>query len=110
MDKFTVRDSSGVVDVVASAAAYADALTAWVAENEADAQRLTGAINAVIDRFPGQTLHMPFLVAAAVTELGATPADHKVLTLRVHKQVQTLASENGPLTIGKGKNGGVSRK
>ena len=41
MDKFTVRDVNGAVDVVASAAAYTAALQAWIVENEKDTQQLT---------------------------------------------------------------------
>jgi len=110
MDKFTVRDSSGAVDVVASATKYAEALQAWVSQNEADPQRLTDAVNAVFDRYPGQTLPMPALVSQAVTALGATPTEYAAVTKRVHAHIQGMAGEGGSLTITKGKGGGVSRK
>lgn len=110
MDKFTVRNASGMVDVAASTAAYAEALTAWVAENEADTQRLTDVVNAVFDRFPGKTLPMPALLSLVVTELGATPAQYKAVTDRAHAHVRCMAGEGGTLVIAKGKGGGVSRK
>jgi hypothetical protein len=110
MDKFTVRDSSGAVDVVASAKAYADALTAWVAENELDPQTLTDAVNAVFDRFPGQKLPMPALVSLTVSDLGVQPAEHRMMTERVHTHIRSLAGEGGSLVITKGKGGGVARK
>jgi len=110
MDKFTVRDSSGAVDVVASAAKYAEALSAWVAENEVDPQRLTDAVNAVFDRFPSQTLPMPALVSLAVTEFGATPQQHKTISNRIHAHIRGMAGEGGTLVVTKGKGGGVSRK
>ena len=110
MDKFTVRDSSGAVDVVASATKYAEALQTWVGENETDPQRLTDVVNAVFDRYNSQTLPMPALVSMSVADLGATPAEHGALTKRVHAHVQGMAGEGGSLTITKGKGGGVSRK
>ena len=106
MDKFTKRDGSGAVDLAASAKAYTDALSAWVAENEVDAAILGDAVNAVLDRFPGQTLPMPALVSLAVTELGATPQEFKALSTRVHAHIRGMAS----LKIAKGVGGGVSRK
>ena len=110
MDKFTVRDANGLVDVAASAVAYATALQAWVVENEADSQRLTDLVNKVFEQFAGKTLPVPAVVALVVHELGSSPADHKAMTARVHKHVQTMASTTGPLVITKGKNGGIRRK
>ena len=107
MDKFTVRDSSGSVDVAASANAYATALTKWCAENEVASDTIEMAVEAVFDRHPGR-LPMPALLSAAVNELGATPAQFKTLTDRVHSYVSGQA-KTGRLEIGKGKGGGVSR-
>jgi len=110
MDKFTVRDTSGAVDVVASASKYAEALQAWVNENETDPELLSDVVNAVFDRYPGQTLPMPALVSLSVADLGATPAEHGAVTKRIHAHIQGMAGEGGSLTITKGKGGGVSRK
>ena len=110
MDKFTVRDVSGAVDVIASAAAYATALQAWVLENETDSQRLTDLVSKIFDQFAGKTLPVPAVVALVVNELGVSPADHKKMTVRVHKHIQAMASTDGPLVITKGKNGGICRK
>lgn len=110
MDKFTVRDSNGTVDVVASATAYAEALSAWVAENEADTQQLTDMVNACFDNAGGKTLSMPYLVSQVVSGLGVSPAEHKATTKRVHEHVRCMAGEGGALVIAKGKGGGVSRK
>lgn len=111
MDKFVVRDATGSVDVNASAAAYAVALTKWVAENEVPTDRIQAAVSAVFDRFPGQRLTMPALLSLAVVELGASPAEHKVMTDRVHAFVRASATgENATLVIAKGKGGGVSLK
>lgn len=110
MDKFTVRDLSGAVDVIASATKYAEALQDWVSQNEADPQHLTDVVNAVFDRFSGQTLPMPALVSLSVADLGATPTEHMAVSKRVHAHIQGMAGKGGSLTITKGKGGGVSRK
>ncbi len=111
MDKFVVRDSSGAVDVSASAQAYAAALTKWVAENEVSSDRIAAAVNAVFDRFPGQRLPMPALLSLAVAELGVEPAAHKAMTDRVHAFVSGQSKGDGAtIVIAKGKNGGVTRK
>lgn len=107
MDKYTVRDSSGSVDVAASANAYALALTKFVAENEIASDTIELAVEAVFDTHTGR-LPMPALLGAAVNELGATPAQFKTLTERVHAYVKGQA-EAGRLDIGRGKGGGVLR-
>lgn len=108
MDKFTVRDASGCVDIIASATKYAEALSVWAAQNEVSSDTIEGAVEAVFDRFDGKRLPMPALLSMAVTELGATPEQHKSLTARVHAYVkgQTAA---GRLEVGKGPKGGCSR-
>ena len=107
MDKFTVRNSDGSVDVAASANAYAVALAKWVSENEIASEMIEAAVEATFDRHPGR-LPMPALLSGAVNELGAAPAQFKALTERCHAYVRGQA-EVGRLEIGKGKGGGVSR-
>lgn len=108
MNQFTVRGTDGSVDVAASAQAYTQALTQWIATNEIPSERIANAVNAVLDRFPGQRLSMPLLLSFSVQELGATPDQHKALTERVHAYVRGQATV-GVLTIAKGKGGGVGR-
>lgn len=107
MDKHTVRDSSGAVDVAASANAYATALTKWVGENELATDTIEMAIESVFDRHPGR-LPMPALLGAAVNELNVEPAQHKSVTQRAHDYVSGQA-KLGRLEVAKGKGGGVSR-
>jgi hypothetical protein len=107
MDKFTKRGTDGSVDVVASAEAYALALTTWCATNEIPAEEIATAVNAVLDRNPGR-IAMPALQSLATQELGATPSTFKVLADRVHSYV-TGQAKAGLLFVIKGKNGGVSR-
>jgi hypothetical protein len=107
MDKFTKRDATGSVDVEASSAAYADALTAWAAENETSAEAVEAAVEAVFDRFPG-SMHVPVLVSFAVAELGATPAQHTAMTKRVSAYLKGQ-SALGRLEVTKGVGGGIKR-
>lgn len=110
MDKFTKRGSDGSVDVSASTNEYAKALSEWVAENEIPSDTIESAVEAVFDRFPGARLPMPALLSAAVTELEATPDQHKTLTSRCHAYVTGQSAGNtGRIDIGKGKGGGVLR-
>lgn len=107
MDKHTVRDSSGSVNVASSANAYAEALTKWCSSNEVASETIETAVEAVFDRHPGR-LPMPALVSAAVNELGSTPAQFKTLSDRVHGYVRGQA-KLGRLEVAKGAGGGVSR-
>jgi hypothetical protein len=114
MDKFTVTGEDGSVDVTASAAAYAKALTDWKATNEVPTETIEMAVEAVFDRFPSQRLSMPSLLSMSVHELGATPDQHKALTARVHAYVKgqcglDTAKNTGRVDIAIGKGGGVLR-
>ena len=108
MDKFSILGSDGSIDVAASANAYAKALSDWKAANEIASDRIETAIDAVFARFPGQRVPVPQLVSFSVSELGATPDQHKNLTARVHAYIsgQTKA---GKIFVVKGSNGGASR-
>lgn len=108
MDKYTVRNSSGAVDVEASALSYAEALVKWVEDNELSQDSLNTAVHAVFDRFLGQTITMPSLLSAATLELSKDPLDYKENNQRLHKHVQGL-EKTGVLRITKGKGGGVAR-
>jgi len=108
MDKYTVRNESGAVDVEASAVAYAEALVKWVDENELSKETLDTAVHAVFDRFRGQTILMPALLSAATIELNNDPSAHKANSQRLHKHIQGLRN-SGVLKIVKGKGGGVVR-
>ncbi len=109
MDKFTKRGTSGEVDVAASAAAYAEALTEWCAANEIPAEQIAEAANTVLDTHAGKRIPMPAFLSACAQELGATPETFAVLTKRVHDYVggQVKAEK---LFVVKGKGGGVTRE
>ena len=57
MDKYTKLGVDGSVDVAASALAYGEALSAWVAENEIPSDTISTAIEAVFDRPIGHGSH-----------------------------------------------------
>lgn len=62
MDKYTVRDSSGSVDIIASFSAYAEVLTEWVKNNEFPTEKVEAAVEAVFDRYPDKPVHVPTLM------------------------------------------------
>jgi len=66
MDKYTVRNSVGEVDVAESAEAYARALTHWVDTHEMSMETVRVAVNSVFDSHPGRRILTPALVSAAV--------------------------------------------
>jgi hypothetical protein len=107
MDKYTKFNDDGSVDMSATVLAYSEGLSAWVKENEIPSDTISTAIEAVFDRFPGQRLPMPALLAAAVAELSATPEQHRALTKRCHEYVKGQAKA-GILFVTKGKGGGVA--
>lgn len=116
MDKFTRFGSDGSADVAASAVAYADALSAWKAENEVPAETIEAAVEAVFDQFPGTKIPMPALLSAVVVSLAESPVQHGALNKRVHAYITGQADRDpatklcrGRLDIGRGKGGGVAR-
>jgi hypothetical protein len=107
MDKFTVRDSNGSVDVKASVGAYSKSLADWVSVNETPVDKIENAVESVFDshstRLPTQ-----FLVSLAVQELGTPPDQFQSVSNRVAAYIKgQLAS--GRLDSTKGKGGGISR-
>lgn len=111
MDKFTVRDSNGAVDVGASVSAYTQALTGWVSVNETPVESIERAVEAVFDSHPSTPrLPTPFLTSLAVQEMGADPSQFKVLSARVAAYIKGQSADNtGRLDIAKGNGGGVAR-
>lgn len=110
MDKFTKRGADGSVDIAASGNAYMKALAEWATQNETPTDKIEAAVEAVFDKFPTGRISVPSLVGFALTELGATPDQHKSLTNRVRAYVSGQCANNtGRLDIMKGVGGGVMR-
>ena len=61
MDKYTVRDTSGSIDVTASAAKYSAALELWASTNEIAADRISSAVGTVLDTYPGKNIPIFYL-------------------------------------------------
>lgn len=111
MDKFTVRDSNGSVDVVASVSAYNKALNDWVSANETPIEVIERAVEAVFDSHPSVSrLPTPFLTSLAVQEIKADPSQFKTLSARVSAYIKGQCADNtGRFDVLKGNGGGVAR-
>ena len=108
MDKHTQFNDDGSVNVVASNRAHSNALAAWVAEHDIPVERISNAVNSVLDAAVGRVL-TPTLCNMAATNLGATSANHRAIAERVHTFVKHQIN-SGVLFVSKGPNGGVSRE
>jgi len=106
MDKFTIRNTSGEVDIAASANAYAKALATWTQENEISSEKVEAAVATVLGRTNGK-IPMPALVNFAVNELSQDHTQFKGLSQRVHAYIKGQ-KELGRLTVTNGKGGGVA--
>ncbi|HEY5267565.1 MAG TPA: hypothetical protein VII94_00320 [Candidatus Saccharimonadales bacterium] len=109
MDKYTVRDSSGSVDVTASSNAYAAALTLWVTENEIPSDDIAMAVDSVLDSAAGKRVAMPSLLNFAAQELGADVSSLQAISTRIHEYV-TAQVKAEKLFVVKGVGGGVSKE
>jgi hypothetical protein len=110
MDKYTIRNVDGSVNIDESMLAYGNALADWTANKENMSGNIETAIEAVFDRYPDKRLPMPSLLAYAVAELGTDPSQHKKMTTACHDYVVNQSAKNtGRIDIGKGKGGGVKR-
>lgn len=106
--RFIVRGSDGSIDVTASSAKFATALTEF-AKGEVPADTIELAVETVFDRYPAG-LTMPALIHYSVTQLEASSEQYRALSDRVHSYVTgQFASGKGRLDIAKGKGGGVKR-
>lgn len=103
MDKFTVRSNDGSVDVTASTAAYANALSKWVSDSEISTESVAGAVDAVFDQHTGR-LTIPVLVSYTMAILNPSPAQFSAVEARIRAFVKGSPRFDST----KGKGGGVS--
>jgi len=108
MDKYTVRNATGSVDINASISAYTQALSSWVAANETNQEIISNAVDSVFEKYQGQNVPMQALVSNAAMNISSDPNEFKMLSERVHTFVKGLVSQ-GSLKVNKGKGGGVSK-
>lgn len=108
MDKHTVLNAMGEVDVTASVAAYEASLVKWVQENEIPSDSISTAVNAVLDRFPTKRVSINMLSGLAFAEMALDPALHRSVTQRIEGYIRGQV-KTGALESVKGKGGGIGR-
>lgn len=108
MDKYTVRSVvDGSVDVNASLAAYGNALTKWVSENEVTTESVRDTVDAVFDGQPeGTRLTIPVLVSYVMSVLNPSPAQFSA----VEDRIRGFLKGQERFHSSKGKGGGVLRR
>lgn len=113
MEKYTVRDEDGSVDIDASTRAFRAALVSSVASAEKLAGQIETAIDAVFDEQNGR---MPkgMLIDGALAKLGATSETHTSLTHAVENYLRVNTSKDKGvdgrrLAAIKGQKGGIQR-
>jgi len=110
MDRFTRRNADGSVNIVASQSAHTEALNQWVAENEVPVDRISTALNTVLDQNASSSrIPMPALLSLVAHELGTSVQNFKSVSNRIHAFV-TSQVKAGRLFVVKGKGGGVTRE
>lgn len=108
MDKHTVRNTeTGNIDIAASANNYAKALSLWISQNEIEQEKISNAVNAVMDRFPEKLL-MPMLVSLSVQEISEDPNQYKPLEKQVRAFIKAQ-QEAGKIEVKKGPGAGIKR-
>lgn len=112
--------TDGHIDQDASEQAFSAALTRRMAELETEETQIAAATAELFDTYRGQPIAMPTLGSLVAQKLNAVPENHAVLSERAKQYVR--ANSQGKVTdgveerpnslfvIGKGKNGGVSRR
>lgn len=93
MDKFTVRDASGAVDVEKSVEAFRSALNEQVAQAEKLATQVEGAVDAVFDE-QGERLPKGMLIDFVLAKLGRTATNNAALTQAVENYLRTQTSKD----------------
>jgi hypothetical protein len=114
--------SGGSIDQAASEQAFRTALSRRIAELETEQGQIADATAELFDQYRGQAIPMPTVGSMVAQKLNAQPENHAVLSERVKGYVRANSQETkdaaGNVTqhpdslfvIGKGKNGGVSRR
>lgn len=118
---FAVRFVDGSIDHEGTISKFANELSEFAANQEAENATISQAIHAMFDQYKGARLNMPYLTGEVLRRLEAKPDTYKVLTdkvqgfIRSQSQGKTLddGSVENPqsvFVISKGKGGGVSRR
>lgn len=115
-----VPGTDGSVDVAASQAAFASALTKRVAELETESTVIGEEVLAILADRKGQPIVLPTLCSMVASRLNAQPENFATLTKRVADYVRANAQgeknkatgeverPDSPIFIGRGKGSGVA--
>lgn len=106
MDKYTVRNNDGQIDIAASTNEYAKALALWVSANEADQEKISEAVNATLDKF--NKLPMEMLITQSVQAISEDPTQFKNIEKRIKAYIKSQVDSN-ILISKRGRQPGVSR-
>jgi hypothetical protein len=106
MDKHTIRNGQGNIDIAASANEYAKALSLWISENEADQDKIIEAVNTTLDKF--NKLPMDMLITQSVQSISDDPIQFKPLEKRVKAYIKSQV-DSKILTSSRGRDAGVKR-
>jgi hypothetical protein len=114
--------NGGSIDQAASEQACRTALARRIAELETEQGQIAEATAELFDQYRGSAIPMPTVGSMVAQRLNAQPENHAVLSERVKSYVRANSQEtkaaDGTVTqhpdslfvIGKGKNGGVTRR
>ncbi len=113
MSKSIEIEVKSLSDKAAFLQAASDAFDVYVAEQSADQEAISNAVNAIFDRYPGARLNVPALEGFVMQALQATPATYSRLSERVKaflEENRHAEKASGKLLgTAKGKNGGIWR-
>ncbi len=107
MDKFTVRNVDGSVDVAASTALYVETLSHWLSQHEVSNDAIDAAINTAFDEH-GSTIPTDAMVGFVVAKVNPNPSAFTLLSKRVRTYLKSQR-EAGKLHLAHGANGGLVR-
>lgn len=116
MDKYTVRNSDGSVDVAASANKYSVALTQWVFDKDAKRQAKTevvpneaveSAVESILDNHP-KRITTPALVNQVAIQLNPSLDKYTAVTNQVRAYIKEQVA-SGRLNVQSRRGGGIMR-
>jgi len=107
MDKFTVRNVDGSVDMAASSALYLERLSQWVSQNEVANEQIEAAVN---DAFTEHKSVIPTdaMVNFVVSRLNTSPSAFSTVSKRVRSYLKAQR-DAGNLHLVQGPHGGLVR-
>jgi hypothetical protein len=116
-----VQSTDGTIDQAGSEAAFASALSKYVAEREIEQTQIADKVSALFTEHLGKHIALPTVAGLVAQMLNAQPENHSILTERISDYIrdnsQGKKSHDGTVerpasmfVISKGKHGGVARR